>query len=299
MKRLTFFLFLFLNYSNLSSQDYVPMAVDSATWLLASTHEVPQFSEFAVLRIEGDTIINDISYSKIYHYDYQIEISLNSRKLFGLIRDNVNERKVYGGIINEMQNGFETFLNPNAQCDWGDGNSFNEHLLYNFNVIIGDTINSCMISNQAVITEIDTIDRQGFQRRNLRLDDNFTIMTEGIGTCIGIFKGKECYFTGWGSSYALVKYCVGSFANCSLLTSAKEIHLLDQIEVSPNPVSNNLNISGLSTKCKLSLFDIRGKFIDSFINLNLIDMSIYNPGLYILMIWDESGKIYTEKVIKN
>ncbi len=62
------------------------MAVDSATWVLASKDENPIYNEVIVLRIEGDTIVNSNSYSKIYKYDsnnQQIEIS--SRLLIGLI----------------------------------------------------------------------------------------------------------------------------------------------------------------------------------------------------------------------
>lgn len=287
--------------SNIFAQTYTPMAVDSSTWLMSNTDPFPQLSETVVLRIEGDTIVNNLLYSKIYHYDVFLnEVSVSSRKILGLVRDDINERRVYGGLINGVQYGFETFLNTSNQCDWDGVSSFNERLLYDFSLQTGDTINSCMYSSPTTITSIETIERHGYERRNYTLDDSeYSIMTEGIGTCIGIFKGEQCYLTGGGYSFYLYNYCIGSFSNCNIITPIKESYFDAHIKIFPNPVKSDLFIESTLKFKKLSLFDISGNLIFSSRSRNQIDMSTFIEGIYILKIQDENDNIYSRKIIKN
>ena len=295
------FIFLIIGFlPNLNSQDYVPMAVDSATWLMTKGDEIPQLSKSIVLRIEGDTIINGLNYSKLYHYDvFLYEVLFNTRKLLGLIRDDINQKKVYGGLINGVQFGFETFLSETVQCDWGDLNSFQEHLLYDFSLQEGDTINNCMYPFPTKITSVETIKRHGFQRRNYVLDhEGYAIMTEGIGTCIGIFKGEECYITGY-DYYILDNYCIGSFSNCNITTSINQASLNFQIDIFPNPFQSHFYIEASVKLKKISLLDLNGKLIKEFQRTTQIDMSNFLEGIYVVKIEDEEGNIFCRKVIKN
>ena len=300
MRQLFFILLLTGYLPNLNSQDYVPMAVDSATWLMTDGDEIPQFSESIVLRIEGDTTINGLNYSKLYYYDvYLYEVIFNSRKLLGLIRDDISQRKVYGGLINGVQFGFETFLSENVQCDWGDVNSFQEHLLYDFSLQEGDTINNCMYPFPTKITLVETIERHGFQRRNYVLDhEGYSIMTEGIGTCIGIFKGEQCYITGY-DYYRLDNYCIGSFSNCNITTSINQQSLNFQIDIFPNPTQTYLHIEASDKLKKISLLNLNGKVINHYEKTTQIDMTNFLEGIYIVKIEDEEGNIFTQKVVKN
>lgn len=276
------------------------MAVDSATWLMTKGDEIPQFSESIVLRIEGDTMINGLSYSKLYHYDVNLyEVLANTRKLLGLIRDDINQKKVYGGLINGVQFGFETFLSENVQCDWGDMNSFQEHLLYDFSLQEGDTLNNCMYPFPTKISSIEIIERHGFQRRNYVLDyEGGAIMTEGIGTCIGIFKGEQCYITGY-DYYILDNYCIGSFSNCNITTSINQPSLNLQIEIFPNPVQSQLYIKASAKLKKISLLNLNGKLIKDYEEIVQIDMANFHAGIYIVKIEDQEGNIFSKKVIKN
>lgn len=283
-----------------SAQDYTPMAVEGATWFMVDQHENPEVFERIVLRIEGDTIVNNIEYSKMYYYQhFENGIVIDSRKLLGLLRDNIIDKKVYGGFLNETQYEFQTFLNQDARCDWGDSNTFNEHLLYDFSVVENDTLNSCMLSNPSIVSEIDTIERFGFDRRNLWLnDDQSTIMTEGIGTCIGIFMGQGCLLTGSGISYSLVNYCIGPFSNCDLLTSTKNNQQKDLLKLSPNPVSNLLSISNSNSFTKIQILDTHGRIINSFYNVNRINMSEYHKGTYIIKAQNKFGQVHSQLIIK-
>ena len=301
MRQLHFILLLIGFTTGLWSQPYVPMAVDSATWHLASTDENPANDEIIALRIEGDTLVNNILYYKIYHYDFIADgLFSKSRKLLGLLRDDINERKVYGGLLGGVQYGFETFINYNASCVWGDVNNFNEQLLYDFDFELGDTVNVCMLSGPAVITSVDVTDRFGFQRRTFELDnDQHTIMSEGIGTCLGIFEGSfECFFTGGGFAYGLVNYCIGDFSDCSFLTSAKDEAPEEILNVYPNPVSGVLSISNSVEIKQFSLLDIHGKLIEVYSD-NTIDFEDQPRGIYFLIGETSDGSRYTTRVIKH
>lgn len=302
MKIFTLVFYLLLNTYYISSQEYVPMAVDSATWFLVSNDENPNFSVPVVLRLEGDTIIISMTYSKIYHYTFEDNaVLLGSRKILGFLRDDIAGRKVYGGFLEGMQDEFGEFLREDGRCDWGESDIFNEYQLYDFNVSEEDTINSCMLVEKTIVSKIDTIERYGFRRRNLFLNDfEQSIMTEGIGTCIGIFKGNQCFNTGGGFSYNLYDFCIGSFSNCNLLLSNEEIYKQDKLEISPNPVSNKLLITNSSRLKKILIFDIRGNLIESFTEINEIEMGSYPRGIYIYIInaIDLNGKIHSERIIK-
>ncbi len=302
MKQLIFFSTIFLLPALLNAQDYVPMAVDSATWVMGSTDENPIYDEVIVTRIEGDTMVNSIKYKKIYYYKYaDFKILNKTRQLIGLLRDDIEERKVYGGIFEEFQSELSTFLNEESTCNWGDSDSFNEHLLYDFSLQEGDSIGACMLSIPTVIISKDSIERFGYKRLNYELsDDEYIMMTEGIGTCIGIFKGQTCFYTGGGYTYGLANYCIGSFENCGLLTSTEEqIQLTNEISITPNPISNVLRISSTNKIKKLVLYDINGRFVMSSLHTEEIEMIAYRSGIYILHVEDNFGNQNSFKVIKQ
>lgn len=285
--------------SSLAAQDYIPMAVDSATWVLSSTDENPIFDEFLVLRIEGDTIVNSNTYSKIYRYHLgRTELRVNSRLLIGMIRDDIDARKVYGGIFKEQEDGLRTFLNEDMRCSWGTSNSFAEHLLYDFSLQEGDSLDLCMLTKPAVISSIEYRNEYGYERLRYEIGDEVYI-TEGIGTCIGIFNGQTCFYTGGGFSYGLSNYCIGSFENCGLLTSLEEqITELNDLSISPNPVTSSLRISSSQKLNIVSLFDFNGRLLKSITNADEISMIEFEQGIYILRIEDELGNQNSFRVIK-
>ncbi len=302
MKQLPILFFIFLCSTFLTAQQYIPMAVDSATWLMAYTDENPNFSEFIAYRIEGDTVVNSISYKKIYSYKFKENRLFNStRQLIGLMRDDIAERKVYGGIFSEFEDELRTFISEESRCTWGSLDAFAEHLLYDFTLSVGDSIDNCMLARPAVITEADTIRMYGYNRFGYKITggSDYTSMTEGIGTCIGIFKGSDCFFTGGGFSYSLVNYCIGPLSDCGLLTSTSDLSLEPQFELRPNPVADILKIDSPYPIKNLSLYNMEGRFLSKVSDSNSINLSDYLPGIYLVKIEDNLGNSHTDKVIKN
>lgn len=79
-----------------------------------------------------------------------------------------------------------------------------------------------------------------------------------------------------------------------------------QVEISPNPASDQLRIrmesSSLQENTHLHLFDFSGKLIQKKIlnpGLNTIDIRTLLPGSYFVRIKTSSGEIYNERVIKQ
>ena len=300
MKQFKIIAFILTSFS-IVAQDYVPMAVDSATWVLASTDENPIFNNVKVLRIEGDTVVNSSTYSKIYKYTVDdSKLISQSRLLIGLIRDDIDERKVYGGIFEEQEQELSIFLNEEGRCDWGNVNSFNEHLLYDFSLQEGDSIDICMLTKPTVIINKESINRFGYNRTSFELeDDEYIIMSEGIGTCLGIFKGQTCFYTGGGFTYGLANYCIGSFENCGLLTATEDQNRMpNDVTISPNPVIDRLMISSSKQVSKVILYDLNGRFLKEIENTDEINMSKFESGTYILRLEDDLGNQHSIKVVK-
>lgn len=300
MKQLNTLLFLFTAFITYA-QEYVPMAVDSATWVMASTDENPEYNIIVVLRIEGDTLVNSLTYSKIYKYDYHsYELILSSRSLVGLIRDDVDERKVYGGVFSDSEVEIQTFMNDEGRCAWGNFDDFNEYLLYDFSLVEGDSIDVCMISRSNTISMVDTMNRFGYHRRTLYVDEDLLMMSEGVGTCMGIFKGNTCYYTGGGYNYGLYDYCIGSFDQCGILTSIhEEDSLSPYVSIYPNPVSDELRVDSDINIRKMGLYNLSGKLIMETANTEVINMQAQNAGIYYLKVYSDIGGHQTFKVVKQ
>ncbi len=160
-----------------------------------------------------------------------------------------------------------------------------------------------MLTNPTIIINKDSIERFGYIRLNYELeDDDNILMTEGIGTCIGIFKGQTCFHTGGGYSYDLSYYCIGSFEKCSLLTSTTEpSQIPNQLSISPNPVSGVLRILNVKSPInnKLLLYDMHGRLLRTESNTDRINMENYRDGIYILQVKDDYENLHSFKVIKK
>ena len=77
------------------------------------------------------------------------------------------------------------------------------------------------------------------------------------------------------------------------------------IKVYPNPVSADVHFEfalPVVTKVKVRLFDINGKLcLDKTINTNenIISLSKFKTGMYILQVFESEIEIFNSKIIKN
>ena len=116
MKRLLLFGCLMLMVIN--AMAYQAMVVEGYSWNVVSSHPItnPDVKIYSTMKqkIEGDSIINGITYKKLWNYS---DAQSDKRSLLSLLREDVKEQKVFA-----YNNGAEV-------------------LLYDLGVEVGDTIN--------------------------------------------------------------------------------------------------------------------------------------------------------------
>jgi hypothetical protein len=145
------------------AQSYVPMPTTKAVWTISQvSFGLPGTLKFGMY---GDTLINNVSYKKIYRsYDYNFDIANSAYR--GAIREYAKKvYKVYPG----------TFI---------------EGILYDFTLAIGDTA-KCMISpgtyDYRKVTTIDSIIYNGQVHKKWAFESTGLFWMEGIGSSGGLF----------------------------------------------------------------------------------------------------------------
>jgi hypothetical protein len=246
------------------------------------------------IRFEGDTICNYIPYTKIW----QSSDSLSEHwKLYGLIREEY--KKTWYLPLDEVE----------------------EHLLYDFSVTPEQTIsvtNSSGFAIQMKVTGVDSVEVYGVNRLRIQLkgmyNDSITdTWIEKIGSMHGILS--SCYdIPGWKNNLLCVKengntiYTNQTYPNCfysqNSLTKNEQLLFQNNIEIYPNPASDNLFIDNKNDRrvklqirfCNLNGGIIYNKVVSGY--HNAIDISMIPSGLYLIQIITDSS-ILNKKVIKR
>ena len=295
MKNL-FFLFLLFASITVAQAQYKPLPMQNAEWyqdggialLSCPTCTFVNYKYYT----DGDTLINAQTYVKIK----KVEVpNINDVSLFpaytGAIRQDTLNKKIYVVLTD----------------------STTEHILYDFSLQVGDTINSvlhtltagCLGFNTETIFLIDTIQVNGYDHRVFHYQ----------GSCVGT---DGSYIEGIGSEFGLLfpnlkdiqeshlnclkinnqSYYPYANVTCTLPTiSVNDLDQLLDISIFPNPTSEILTISlpenSLTTEAHL--FDAAGKEVydfylssgDNHLNLN----ELYD-GAYLMQIGSQSFKIF-------
>ena len=108
MKNLFILIFIFLIVANKLSkaQDYEPLVIENAHWVVATntTEVLWSWVNFREYFTSGDTIVNQIEYKKVYRYHLEPDVwpiyppyhRFGDPVLFGLIREDIDEKLVFG-----------------------------------------------------------------------------------------------------------------------------------------------------------------------------------------------------------
>lgn len=90
--------------------------------------------------------------------------------------------------------------------------------------------------------------------------------------------------------------------NCPA-TFAKRTENENQLKVYPNPATTDLNVMAANPVSTLELYDITGKrlLVNSNVSTNIIriDVTSFQPGIYLLKITDETGRVFSKKFMVN
>lgn len=233
-----------------------------------------------------DTIINNISYSKLYLFFDSI-FNKKTATCIGGIREDSLKRIYYNG---EQIH----FLKPNIEC--ADEN--NEIKLFDFGLQVGDTIwslNSLDATNGLIVSSVDTLLLDNSLRRKinfLQFSNNNPVWDfswiEGIGSTRGLLYISDS--TPYNRLNHLICFKQNenllflhqSYNDCSpAATELTEQTLENNVKIYPNPIINNeakFVFNGLAIDL-ITIYNVYGSFITSSNTRGLDNANISLPNI--------------------
>lgn len=261
----------------------------SATWTIASI-SMGNYYKNETFMAGGDTLINSILYKSVSKTSDSIFDPLNS---------------TYFCAIRETNN--EWYIIPSQDSI--------EHLLYDFNVIQGDTVTTYNMSEgdvDLIVFKIDSIllNDKFYKRIELGVYD-FTggqdwieYWIEGIGSTNGFYMPAFHVFDIGFDLLCFYRndsliYNNSPDGTCGYIKVGIENKSLDsEIKISPNPVTNFLNIES-KKDLVIRIYSLNGKKILSTDNKR-IDIFNLKCGIYQVKIFDKNNKLLkTQKILKK
>lgn len=286
---------------NSFSQTYYPFPDSVGIWRQSSSYTLSPGIQPNALFLDGDTIINNKSYNKLFRSHNTYNIDTNNSLYYGAIRE-VN-KKIYfhpNSIFNLIF--VYPFCNV-APIDFND-----EFLLYDYDVTIGDTVfYPTFDSTYIVITSIDSILIQNQFRKQYNYTPSSSQLcnygsnnsyVEGIGD---INSGLIIHwiFSNWIEEslncFEDDEVFYSNVTDCATVGIEEEKTELE-VKTYPNPVSEKLFIEfsdvNQNEPIEISFFDISGKkvYSSSLNQSESIDVSNFKKGLYLLKIQTTNGQ---------
>lgn len=302
-----------LKFTEAQNRDYLPVVNQGAVWFETYTnYSWPPspygYSYCGRKYLDGDTIINNIEYSKIYHEELDInctDIVISGPEYYGAIREDIPEQKVW-------------YFPPDSPL---------EFLYFDFSLSAGDTVAWDSWFNGGTglyltVSDIDTITTiDGVERRRWLFDQDpnsdESSMIEGIGCSSGLLASYEVIFEYWNYLISLnidtsPVYC-NNFYGCEIPTdtcTTVGMHSYSNnshLHVYPNPViaGNPIAITGIPDSKNepviIELYDRLGKKVDSYRSTNA-GLSIASPkitGLYVINVYNSIFKSQIKIIVKQ
>lgn len=290
--------FWFINLSIISCQSYIPAVQEGNTWIEYASEDDFMTIDYWAFRIEGDTMVNDNIYKKVYQYDLQSNQTdpfvVEDKNFAGFIFEDTLARKVWGNCIlcGKIENStcMDTLLTSPLPMV----------LLMDFNVSIGDSYNSCFLE---IIDNFDhpiTSDSISFlfgKNRRIITDSCGLNLIEGVGYDDGLFNSAHCWIHA-GHGYGLVTFCEGSDSlNCDLFSSYNSPEPESvSLNVYPNPATESIIVESSWEIDRIEMYSMDGRLMlttsDSILNCSELD-----EGLYIIRIVDDRGRSSNYKIV--
>ncbi len=233
------------------------------------------------LRFNGDSIINETQYKKVYQKD-------------------CSEKSYYIGAIRERDKKVYVIYNGDEQ----------ERLIYNFNLVEGEQMQDPYCNHNHTVTKIEMVEIAGSLRKKFNLS-SYDTWIEGIGSLERFFL----YPLSPVSSYDLGIRLNYQKKNNELIYIGEDWYFNDNecnesavaeidkdaIHIIFNSANNQIQIKGLLNKSYLfELMDLNGKqsmihFIDGY--SNCINANDLIAGLYVCRLSHNKSIIYQGKVL--
>ena len=323
MKKVLVSLFFFCSILQSESQSWIyhPFPVDSALWRENSGDWPCTCCRDYQLTIDGDTLVSGLSYHKLkwhgvihtlpntmygFPYDYW---GCGSNPMFeylshGLAPDD------YSGAYREDIPAKKIYYLPSGQST--------DTLLYNFNLMVGDTLPKTYNNLSYAINVVNSIDSvivgSAYHKRFNIFDAgsgsslSYVSLIEGVGSTFGLyaqlvppFEGQNILNCFWANDS--LAYPVGAY--CFPLTVGLTGYYApdNNISLYPNPSFGKfqVSISGLNYS-KLEITDVLGEITYHTVVKNKItelDLSDKVAGIYFLKLYDSKGNVVIKKIIKQ
>lgn len=295
---------LALLFSSISyCQEYPQMVVEGATWIYQHEYNNINTYNFHVYHINGDTTVNGIEYSKVYLQDFDIDtlgfLSISSTGIkSALMREDTLSKKVYTIILDESiliygVNDFEEFF--------GTGEYEDEYLLYDFSLLVGDTLDSPNFN--FTIFDIETVEKFNYEVKKFNIDAGNQYF-ERFGGEFDLFAQLKLFFV-QGGAPTLLHYCITDNYECEVFIGTSSIANLTQSEFSvfPNPADQFVAIKVPNEKIlSLRLLTAEGRlmFTQNQINANdiTVDLSQINYKGIINIVGITENSRFVKRLIK-
>jgi hypothetical protein len=262
--------------------------VDFSIWFEPFVETIDIYRDF----IEGDTIINSYVYYRVFKSGYW--------------QENFSQMHYYNHV-------FHHFLREENNKWYTIDDYQQEDLLYDFNLEVGDTVNSAFTHYNdypITITAIDTIlvDSEPKKRFHLNWVSGADYIIEDIGATSGLFENMV--FVAWESNLVCfakdgVSVWGESTEDCDLAVTVPEKFINDQLySAYPNPASEYIIVVSpyeFNSEATVSLIDSYGRVVlqrlKIYNHITRISLNSLQPGLYIILIESTDKKQYIKLLI--
>ncbi len=184
-------------------------------------------------------------------------------------------------------------------------------LVFDFSLEVGDTFQESVYGIIYNVVKVDSILLEdGAYYKHIFFDCMVENWIEGYGSYVrGVIDFRDFCVYDYGlelvCAYLDDEIILNHRDSCwGSITQTKEFEIYN-VEVSPNPISNQLNVSYKGNKNLIgSVIETNGRTTKRFelnndTSVTYINMKELSSGMYILLLKDLNGKlIYSEKIIK-
>ena len=321
MKRIKITLILLVSVvvavTNLSAQVSKNIVDTTKVWY---EHFIGRVVYTTCFKLQGDTIIDDKTYMKVYvsYYNAYTYANYDSTYSFNgvLLREDSN--RVYCRILYKP-----------SYCDYEEDRFKDEFVLYDFNLNEGDSVFVYPFDGKfwgsrdlRIVNKVDTINVNGINFKQIELEpadktsyDPYSELKwiEGIGSTYGflsLFEGVDvgrtslaCCTQNGELIYSSNMYYGGPGGydrECLFYASDNLIDFANNITIYPNPANNYITVKCNTRDCKLLLYDGFGRIVRNIVlnDTDVIEIENLISGVYTAVILRGNMIIKTEKIVK-
>jgi serine/threonine protein kinase len=292
MKKTIFIMLLLMGAIDLKAQDYDPLVAEGKQWNVLLTYSPwPPINRVTdVYKIEGDTILEEATYKKLFTTQ---EEHYTVWELCGLLRE-THEGQVF-----------------HRDYKW-DHTFGSENMLYDFSMQPGDSIcfydSECLVLlsvSDTVLCE-DCLPRKKYvfqyHAQGYPWDDTYETWIEGIGSEFGLLHPGSRFLV--GGTYDLLCYYEdedliwqnSNFNSCYIgTTGLKENEKGSLVSVYPNPAKEKTVIEGTEV-AEVQVYNAFGQLVKTVQGKNEINVSDLPDGIYLLHITDKESLLLSKRI---